>query len=101
MLRSEAVDFVVAPPQGSSSQPPTAVLLLDLSCDASTLEARIGKVEGFGDIGKEVLGVVKAKVTIEDKRSEDKAEAALEKGDKKSEVNGEKEAEKKLDDENK
>ena len=39
MLKSETVDFVLAPPVGESSAKPLAVLLLDVSCAPATLEA--------------------------------------------------------------
>ena len=39
MLKSETVDFVLAPPVGESSAKPLAVLLLDISCAPATLEA--------------------------------------------------------------
>lgn len=48
--------------------------------DAEALEARLGKVDGFEGIGKEIVGVVKAKVSVEfDVEEEVKKEAEKEK----------------------
>jgi vacuolar protein sorting-associated protein 54 len=58
--------------------------------DAESFEAKLGKVEEFGGVGKEVMGVVKAKVGFVDekkaeKAAEVKAENDTEKGEKKKE----------------
>ncbi|KAI5365467.1 putative vacuolar protein sorting-associated protein [Septoria linicola] len=48
--------------------------------DAEALESRLGKVDGFEGIGKEIVGVVKAKVSVEfDVEEEVKKEAEKEK----------------------
>jgi vacuolar protein sorting-associated protein 54 len=38
--------------------------------DANALETRLGKVDGFGQIGQDIVGIVKAKMTDEQKPSE-------------------------------
>ncbi|KAK4501739.1 hypothetical protein PRZ48_007548 [Zasmidium cellare] len=64
--------------------------------DAEAFESRLGKVEGFGDIGKEVLGVVKAKVSIDDEKEEKKDDVKAVNGDGEKKVE-----EKKVEDEKK
>nr|POE87448.1 vacuolar protein sorting-associated protein 54 [Quercus suber] len=49
--------------------------------DAECLEQRLGKIEGFGDIGKEVLGVVRAKIGDANKNNSDKENGGTRKGD--------------------
>jgi vacuolar protein sorting-associated protein 54 len=38
--------------------------------DANALETRLGKVDGFGQIGQDIVGIIKAKMTDEQKPSE-------------------------------
>ena len=59
--------------------------------DAESFEAKLGKVEEFGGVGKEVLGVVKAKVGFVDEKRvvekvEVKADKEVEREEKKEEV---------------
>jgi vacuolar protein sorting-associated protein 54 len=44
--------------------------------DANALETRLGKVDGFGQIGQDIVGIVKAKMTDEQKPSEAPPETA-------------------------
>lgn len=48
--------------------------------DADAFESKLSKVDGFGDIGKEIVGVVKAKVSVgeDDKKEAEKPAAATE-----------------------
>ncbi|KAK4621654.1 Vacuolar protein sorting-associated protein 54 [Fulvia fulva] len=53
--------------------------------DAEAFESRLGKIEGFGDIGKEVVGVVKAKVS-DDADEEDKKKVGMNGSEEKAEM---------------
>jgi vacuolar protein sorting-associated protein 54 len=46
--------------------------------DASALDARLSKVDGFGQIGQDIVAIVKAKMTTEQKPSEDKPDSKAE-----------------------
>jgi vacuolar protein sorting-associated protein 54 len=58
--------------------------------DAESFEAKLGKVEEFGGVGREVLGIVRAKVGFVDEVKAEKVEAKpekeVEKDEKKDEV---------------
>ena len=50
--------------------------------DAEAFESKLSKVDGFGDIGKEILGVVKAKVSVGGDAKEEEKPAAATEGEK-------------------
>lgn len=51
--------------------------------DAESFEAKLSKIEEFGSVGKEVLGVVRAKFGLVDEKKVEKAEVKAEKENEK------------------
>ncbi|CAK3839494.1 Vacuolar sorting-associated 54, chloroplastic [Lecanosticta acicola] len=58
--------------------------------DAEAFESKLGKVEGFGDIGKEIVAVVKSKISVEEDGHEERKPKATNGNGDAADVNEEK-----------